>query len=769
MALFAPLLIFYFGYRIYRDRRYAHNFRERLGTIPFTQRTPAGAVWLHAVSVGEVLSSIALLKALREIYPAAPIYVSCSTLAGRAIAEEKLKPLVAGLFYAPLDFAFCVRRVVKRIRPSMVVVMETEIWPNLFREARRSGAALVVVNGRISDRAFPRYRPLKWFFSAVLSHADEILVQSEQDRQRYIALGAPADRVHSAGNLKYDFNPGEGAIPDAIGQLLDRVRPRRIWIAASTMPPRETGDVDEDDVVIDAIRELSARHPDLLTILVPRRPERFDSATAKLAAVAIPFVRRSGLTAEESPALPCVLLLDSMGELGRLFAVADVVFMGGTLAQRGGHNILEPAYFGKAVIAGPHMENFAAIADEFTEGGALFRVEAAADLGNAVSKLLEDAALRRDLGERARKLAESKRGVTARIASRIMQRYFRTLPMRPGPLILQPLANLWQWETARRSEASANRRRLPRPVISVGNITMGGAGKTPFVDWLTRELAAGGSQPAILTRGYRRKSAGGIVVVPAGSSAPSNLTGDEAQIYVSRGIAHVGIGANRFDAGTQLLRTVAADVFVLDDAFQHWPLHRDADIVLIDALNPFGAGAVFPRGRLREPLEALERADLFVINRVETGFRTDAIEETLRRFNPDAPVVKARVVPKRWREIGSNRIELQPPFRFAAAICGLANPQSFWRTLERLGVDVRFCWGFGDHHRYRVSELRRVAKAAMESGAEAVVTTEKDIPNLPAQALDLLHPLRLYALEIGLEVDNPERVLGLCARPKVTR
>lgn len=699
---------------------------------------------------------MSLLKALRHAYPAAPLYVSCSTLAGRAIAEEKLAPLVDGLFYAPLDYALLVHRVLRRLRPSLVVIMETEIWPNLYREAKRYGAALVVVNGRISDRAFPRYRRWRWFFPAVLGHVDDLLVQSEQDRTRYIAIGAPSDRVHAAGNLKYDFNPGEGRIPDEIAAWLEGVAPRQIWIAASTMPPRESGDVDEDDVVVDTIRKVFESHPGLLTIVVPRRPERFDSAAAKLEAARIPFVRRSELPSADRLTTPCVLLLDSMGELSRLFAIADLVFMGGTLAERGGHNILEPAYFGKAVIAGPHMENFAAIASEFTEAGALLRVNGPADLARAVNDLLDDPQHRRELGERARRLAEAKRGVTQRIAARLMDRYFGTLPMPARAVALAPFAAMWQAETSRRKRSAANRHHLPRPVISIGNITIGGAGKTPFVDWLSTELKCAALQPAILTRGYRRKFTGPIAVIPAGSRASSELTGDEPQIYVGRGVAHLGVGRDRFAAGTALLESVDADVFVLDDAFQHWPLYRDLDVVLIDSLDPFGGGAVFPRGRLREPLDALARADVFVITRVQPGFRTDPIESVLRRFNDRAPVLRSRVVARGWRHVfGDSRFDESTTCASAAAFCGLANPRPFWTTLAAQRIDVRFRWAFDDHHRYRMTELRRIARAAREAGVEAIVTTEKDVPNLPAGAQDLLAPLPLYAVEIGIEVDDP--------------
>jgi len=196
------------------------------------RQTAAGAIWLHAVSVGEVLSSLELLRRLRAGFPSTPLFVSTTTLAGRALAEEKLASLADGIFYAPVDLVWVVRRVLRALRPWMVVIAETEIWPNLFREVKRAGCGLVIVNGRISDRAAPRYQRLRWFFRHVLGWPDAILTQSEAIRQRYLGLGAPPEKVFTAGNLKYDFEPR--------AQSASFVRlsgSARLWIAASTMPP----------------------------------------------------------------------------------------------------------------------------------------------------------------------------------------------------------------------------------------------------------------------------------------------------------------------------------------------------------------------------------------------------------------------------------------------------------------------------------------------------------------------------------------------------
>ncbi|MBN8734272.1 MAG: hypothetical protein J0L64_27295, partial [Acidobacteria bacterium] len=225
-----PFLLLYLGLRGWRDRRYWATLAERFGRVPSTViQTGEGCVWLHAVSVGEVLTSVRLLRELRAELPGARLYVSVSTLAGRALAEEKLAGVADAVFYAPLDFALVVRRVMRRMRPRVLIVQETEIWPNLWNEAKRFGAGLVVVNGRISDKAFPKYKALGWFFRGVLELPDRVLAQGELSLQRFRELGAPVERSAVGGNLKYDFDPsGAGSwagAPEVVRGLVERSRP----------------------------------------------------------------------------------------------------------------------------------------------------------------------------------------------------------------------------------------------------------------------------------------------------------------------------------------------------------------------------------------------------------------------------------------------------------------------------------------------------------------------------------------------------------------
>lgn len=770
-ALAFPLILLYLLRRGLRDRRYWKGIRERLGAKPSNwDATVPGGIWLHAVSVGEVVSAIELLHRLRRQFPHQRLYVSVTTVAGRQIAEEKLQGLADFIFYAPLDLCWIVRRVLRRLRPRMVIVMETEIWPNLYRETKRFGCGLLIVNGRISDRAYPKYLQYRSIFHYTLQWPDAVLVQNKIAQERYEALGAPANKLQVIGNLKYDFRTGHLQPPGPIAALLERLQPGHIVVAASTMPPAVDGDPDEDDVVIDAIQQTA--RPGLLWILVPRRPERFDLTAAKLEKAKVPFLRRSQLTDSSTIPLPAVLLLDSMGELASLFSHADVVFMGGTLAQRGGHNILEPAFFSKPVIIGPHMENFPDIGEEFRAADAVFEIPGPSALARAVTELLDNPQQREAIGRRAATLAAAKRGATARAVAAIETCYSASLPIPieplPRQLLLYPLSLLWRaGASIDRRRKLAQRGRLQVPVISAGGITMGGTGKTPVVAYLAEALRAQGYSPAILMRGYRRRSPEPHTILAAGEPCPVPRTGDEAQIHVRRGHAALGIGANRLETGRLLQQQQQPSVFLLDDGYQHYRLHRDIDLVVIDGLRPISNGRVFPLGRLREPLRELRRASAFIVAHADFPVPWHALEQKLHQYNPAAPIFYARMEGVAW--INHATGESKPPEAFrnqpVAAFCGLGNPASFWSTLEGLGIHPTFQWAFGDHSYYRIAQLRRLAHHAGTTGAQALLTTEKDVINLPDDSAVALGSLPVYWLRTRLAIYNaPAFLTWLAAR-----
>lgn len=747
------MVALYLLYRGIRDRAYFARLPERFGFLPRSlETTGSPAIWFHAVSVGEVLSAVELIRRLRAEQPNLSIFLSTTTLAGRAAAAQRLRH---GVFYLPLDYRSMVRRVLRRLRPSVVVILETEIWPNLYRETKRAGASLLIVNGRISDRSLPSYRRAAGFFRHALLWPDAIFTQSDEDSRRFVIAGAPEKSVSAVGNLKFDFNPPASGIKADIAAFLDRLQPQAIWIAASTMPAKRHGDPDEDDAVIDAFYAMG--RPEVLLILAPRHPTRFDAVAEKLVRSGFRFARRTALA--DAPDHVNVLLLDSIGELAGLFERAAVVFMGGTLSSSGGHNILEPTYFSKPVIAGPHMENFAEIAREFTAGDALLRIATAGDLAKAVSNLLDDRERRSRIGDNARNLAISKRGATDRIAAEIRKYAGLAVPNPPRTLparaVLTPLS--WLWRAGHRYNLSRDARSLSTKIVSIGALSMGGAGKTPVVAHLAERIFAAGKSPAILTRGYGRKSSQ-LAIVPRGERAAPELTGDEAQIFIRAGHAHLGISADRYAIGRDLEAKLHPDLFLLDDGFQHTRLNRDLDIVLIDALDPLGGG-VFPFGRLREPFANIARAQAILITRVEPGQDTTGIENLIRRYNPSAPIHRCRTVPREWVRFAGP--ELAQPFKRVGAFCALGSPQSFWRTLETQSLQVDFRHAFRDHHAYSPSELGRLIAQASSQGVDALVTTEKDLMNLGEGASALFAKVPLYWLKIGVEIEREDEILRL--------
>jgi tetraacyldisaccharide 4'-kinase len=740
-ALF-PLVLLYFLVRCAKDGRYLATLPERLGFLPSEYRqTLCGAIWFHAVSVGEVLAIAPLVDRMRILYPCAPIFVSTATLTGYATAQSKLK---ARIFYAPIDYAFAVRNVFRTIRPSVLVVAETEIWPNLFREARRTNCGLVIVNGRMSDAMAPRYQRWRVFFGPILTHADRIVVQSEEQQSRFVASGAPIERTVIGGNIKYDFTPGA-----QLDWLAGFKGESKLWIAASTTADER---VAEEDFVLDAYAQFPMGWK---VMIAPRKPERFDEVAHKLERSGLPFSRRS-----RGELSGDILLLDTIGELGGLFGFADAVFMGGTLANRGGHNILEPAYYSKPIVVGPHMENFREIADHFRAGDAFIEIPAPADLASAVLRAAADPAI----GGRAKARADSRRGSVDRTMSEIVSVYEGAVPRYrrslPGVLFLWPFAQLWR---LLRRRPGRSQEALDARVVSVGNLTVGGTGKTPLVLYLAAEFVKRGYRPGILTRGHGRSPVHRRLLLEPGAEVSPVHTGDEAQIFLRAGAAHLGIGTDRIATGRLMREKFGIDAFILDDGLQQLRLARGLDLVLIDAMNPFGGEDLLPLGRLREPVSAIRRASAFVITRTECNRPVAGIERRLRHYNPKAPIFRSRVVPEAW--VNAKTGETYPPesipFQKTIAFCGLGNPQSFWSTLDLLGIRPAETIEFGDHHRYSGREIRRMGLLVNSLGADALLTTQKDLINLCESTEAIVAPAQVLWLKIGIALDDEAGFLKL--------
>ncbi len=300
---------------------------------------------------------------------------------------------------------------------------------------------------------------------------------------------------------------------------------------------------------------------------------------------------------------------------------------------------------------------------------------------------------------------------------------------------------------------------LDTPVVSVGGIGMGGAGKTPIAIFLANRFSAAGLRPAILTRGYGRKSSARAVLVPAGASVPVDQTGDEAQIFVQEGRADTGISSDRYLAGRLLEDLTHPDVFILDDGFQHRRLKRNCNLVLIDSLDPFAGEALFPAGHLREPLTALARADAFLITRADPGREYRGIRQVLARYNPTAPVFHSRVRSAGWIDYATSIRTSSAPGP-AVAFCGIGNPHSFWQTLRDMDIEPVFAWAFDDHHRYTAQELQKLAAQARRHGAQVLLTTRKDSINLPPDAASLVAPASILWLDIEAQVFEEEEFIA---------
>jgi 3-deoxy-D-manno-octulosonic-acid transferase len=413
-----------------RHGKYFSNLFERLGfSYPSLKSgaNPQGAILLHAVSVGEVLSGISLARRLKEAYPQRPLIISTTTISGNKLARERM-PFADAVIYFPLDWSFCVRRALNAIKPSLVIILETEIWPNFLRQARRRKIPVLFVSGRISDRSFLRYQKylrafgffLRPFLKRVLADPSMFLMQSEKDAERIRFLGAPPDRVRASGSLKYDLDlPGPTPVSHWLEAEVLRTGRTPVIVAGSVV-------ATEEPLALIAFGTLQGEYPNALLVLAPRKPERFEAAAEFIHESRRTFLRRSRLSIQTSsngasasgttviPKDVTVLLLDSIGELASIYRCADGVFVGGSLVPSGGHNILEPAAFGKIPVFGPSMENFSEMASRFVSAGAAVQVESPEDAGVAWIELFRDPDRMRAMGDTARALVEDSRGATDR-------------------------------------------------------------------------------------------------------------------------------------------------------------------------------------------------------------------------------------------------------------------------------------------------------------------------------------------------------------------
>jgi 3-deoxy-D-manno-octulosonic-acid transferase len=417
------LLLPRFLFDALRHGKYVAGLGERLGRLPLIESAGHPIIWLHCVSVGETQAARPLAEAILERFPHHRLVVSTITLTGQRVAREVFGREAAAVIYFPFDWAWTVRRALNRVNPEMVLVMETELWPRFLLECRRRGIPVALVNGRLSEKSFRGYKLVRAFIKRVLDCLDAALMQTEADAERIRALGLDGSRVEVCGNVKFDLlaSRDEAALTESLRERFSLNQTEPLIIAASTHSP-------EERILLRAFKELRAggQGPGgrARLLIAPRHPERFNEVAALLTSSTLEWSRRSEAPRERDKTCD-VILLDSIGELRAAYALACVVFVGGSLVPTGGHNVLEPAAGGACVVTGAHTTNFAAIIDAFLKRDALLQLpplreeEAVAELARVLTELLADDLGRRKMIERAQGVLDENRGATLYTAERV--------------------------------------------------------------------------------------------------------------------------------------------------------------------------------------------------------------------------------------------------------------------------------------------------------------------------------------------------------------
>jgi len=403
-------------WRMATTRKYREGLPARLGRVPrrLLSRSAAGegrVIWLHAVSVGEVLAVTRLVRTLDVVLPDCQVVISTTTRTGQAVARERFD--ANRVFYCPLDLPWAVRAYLNALRPCLLILAETEFWPNLLSGCFRCGIPVAVVNARISDRSWPRYRKLRRLWRPLLSRLSSVLAQSPTDAERLLALGCPPQRVRVAGNLKFDVRAAQEA--EATRLLRAMAAGVRLVVAGSTLD-------GEEEALLQAWPQVLPADPNLALVIAPRHPERFAAVAALLACSGCAWVKRSEWGPE--PAEPLrpgtIVLLDTIGELASVYSLASVAFVGGSLVPAGGHNPLEPAQFGVPIVIGPHYANFTAIADSLRQHDAL-RIADKDQLAAVLIELLQDRPAAEAMGARAREVFQQQAGATDRCVAALRE------------------------------------------------------------------------------------------------------------------------------------------------------------------------------------------------------------------------------------------------------------------------------------------------------------------------------------------------------------
>ncbi|MEP6568253.1 MAG: 3-deoxy-D-manno-octulosonic acid transferase [Acidobacteriota bacterium] len=399
----------------FRHGKYVAGFRERWGVLAPIPGDDRPVIWVHCVSVGETQAARPLVQAIKRQFPQSRIAISTITQTGQNLAREIFKQEAAKVFYFPFDWRWVVRRTLKAIKPDTVLVMETELWPGFLRECKQQQVPVALVNGRLSAQSFRRYRLIRSFMTRVLTSLNLAIMQTEADADRLCALGMASDKTFVAGNMKFDAGTDSSgdSLTKGFQERFNLSAGAQLVLAASTHDPEEV-------LIVNSFRQVVSRseaNPRL--VIAPRHPERFGEVAELLKMSGLRWSRRSA-PPDASDGQSEVILLDSIGELRSIYSLASIVFVGGSIAKTGGHNVIEPAALGVPVIVGPHTYNFQSIVEAFVRAGAIVQLKPMSDsatiaaLANTISELLAEPARAREIGKLAQKLVSENRGATER-------------------------------------------------------------------------------------------------------------------------------------------------------------------------------------------------------------------------------------------------------------------------------------------------------------------------------------------------------------------
>ncbi len=789
--LFACAALPHFLFRLKQAKDPRLLLRERWGFLSeawLAQLDGREIVWVHAVSVGEVLGVKRIVEKARERFPQFQFVLSVTTPTGYEVAKKELVDFP--IFYTPFDISWATKRVMRILNPRALLLMETEIWPNLITAAKERDIRIGLLNGRLSPSSFKGYFLIRQLLKPLLAEFSFFAVQSETDRDRFVAIGAPAERVFITGSVKFD-EVSEDILVDQekLRKSLGISSDAPVFLAGSTHP-------GEEEFILDAFKELHSKHPKLFLILAPRHVNRTEQI--------LEVVKKAGLEASrfsQPDTKKPVMVVDVMGRLRELYAIADIVFMGGSLIKHGGQNPVEAIRFSRGVISGPFVFNFQQIYDILKEAKAATIVYSREDLRIAADDLLSDYSKREEMGRAAKQLVLKLQGATEKqlkilethlspprkrgSSGNTLDSRFRAAWLSAGRALgvavprgrrggndrmyyslekfylrllkgeafsffekilyefLKCLSIVYSGSVAAVRELYSRNifptKKLSIPVVSVGNLTWGGTGKTPLVDYIADYFESRGQRVFILTRGY----------------------GNDEMKELERGHpkAKVVVGKDRYESAKAALAILPADVAVLDDGFQHWKLQRDLDIVVINTLEPFGNEYVIPAGMLREPVSSIRRAGLVMLTHTnlvsEEALRN--IKIRLHQYGIDSERIVESVHEPLflYRASSGERVSLEAfGSKQALAFSGIGHPASFEGTLKKAGLRIERAIRFSDHHAYSADELREIKTKA--SANEEMITTEKDFLRSPGLMIDTVDPL---VLKIHIRVTKREELL----------